>query len=131
MTFAPRFSPDGNKVIMSLSRNGITDIYTMDLRTRAVSRLTNSPPSTPRRPTRPTAAKSSSIRIAAVLNSYVMSSDGDNVRRISFGKGVTRPRLVAARRSYRVHQNRRRTVPYWGHETGRFRGTSADLGVFG
>ena len=67
MTFAPQFSPDGNKVIMSLSRNGVTDIYTMDLRTRAVSRLTNSP-SVNTCGLRPTAAKSSSIRIA-VLNS--------------------------------------------------------------
>ena len=43
MTFAPRFSPDGNRVIMSMARNGITDIYTMDLATRRVRRLTDSP----------------------------------------------------------------------------------------
>ena len=29
MTFAPRFSPDGNKVIMSLAVNGDSDIYTL------------------------------------------------------------------------------------------------------
>jgi len=28
MTFAPRFSPDGRKIIMSLERNGNSDIYT-------------------------------------------------------------------------------------------------------
>src|SRR3546814_3957527 len=43
MTFAPRFSPDGNQVVMSLARNGVTDIYRMDLRTRQVTQLTNSP----------------------------------------------------------------------------------------
>ena len=31
MTFAPRFSPDGNQVIMSLALNGNSDIFTMDL----------------------------------------------------------------------------------------------------
>ncbi|SVE12384.1 uncharacterized protein METZ01_LOCUS465238, partial [marine metagenome] len=40
MTFAPRFSPDGNKVIMSMARNGNSDIYVMDLRTRIVEKLT-------------------------------------------------------------------------------------------
>ena len=39
----PRFSPDGNKVITSMARDGNTEIYTMDLRTRAVTRLTNHP----------------------------------------------------------------------------------------
>ena len=34
MTFAPRFSPDGNTVIMSMAKDGNTEIYTMDLRTR-------------------------------------------------------------------------------------------------
>src|SRR3546814_1348657 len=34
MTFSPRFSPDGDAVIMSMSRDGNADVYTMDLRTR-------------------------------------------------------------------------------------------------
>ena len=34
MTFAPRFSPDGNRVVMSMAQNGNTDIYALDLRTR-------------------------------------------------------------------------------------------------
>ena len=38
MTFAPRFSPDGNKVIMSLAENGNSDIHSMDLRTRQIVR---------------------------------------------------------------------------------------------
>ena len=41
MTFAPRFSPDGKKVILSMAKDGNSEIYTMDLRTRAVKRLTN------------------------------------------------------------------------------------------
>ena len=36
MTFAPRFSPDGDRVVMSLAVEGNSDIYTMDIRTRRV-----------------------------------------------------------------------------------------------
>ena len=36
MTFAPRFSPDGKKIIMSFAKDGNSDIYTMDLGTRVV-----------------------------------------------------------------------------------------------
>ncbi|HUJ03817.1 MAG TPA: hypothetical protein VLW75_09290, partial [Rhizomicrobium sp.] len=43
MTFSPRFSPDGNKVVMALEEGGNSDIYVMDLRTRSVSRLTTDP----------------------------------------------------------------------------------------
>jgi len=41
MTFAPRFSPDGQKVIMSMAKDGNSEIYTMDLRTRVVKQLTS------------------------------------------------------------------------------------------
>ena len=43
MTFAPRFAPDGNKLIMSLAQDGQTDIFEMDLRTQSMERLTRSP----------------------------------------------------------------------------------------
>ena len=36
MTFAPRFSPDGNQVVMSMASDGNSEIYSMDLRTRRV-----------------------------------------------------------------------------------------------
>src|SRR5262249_54368853 len=32
MTFAPRFSPDGSRVVMSMAQNGNTEIYELDLR---------------------------------------------------------------------------------------------------
>ncbi len=41
MTFAPRFSPDGQQIIMSLSEGSSTNLYTMDLRSRATARLTD------------------------------------------------------------------------------------------
>ena len=37
MTFSPRFSPDGNKVVMTLDSNGNSDIYVMDLATRGAA----------------------------------------------------------------------------------------------
>ena len=43
MTFAPRFSPDGNRVIMSMARYGNSDIYVMNLHTRVVEKLTDHP----------------------------------------------------------------------------------------
>ncbi len=41
MTFAPRFSPDGKKIIMSFAKDGNSDIYTMDLETIVVERITD------------------------------------------------------------------------------------------
>ena len=41
MTFAPRFSSDGKKIVMSFAKDGNSDIYTMDLDTRVVERITD------------------------------------------------------------------------------------------
>ncbi len=86
MTFAPRFSPDGSKIIMSYSDPNIgnSEIYIMDIETRVSKRITDS----------------SAIDVSAsfspdgskiVFNSdrsgrrhlYVASSSGKNVKRIS------------------------------------------------
>jgi TolB protein len=85
MTFAPRFSPDGNRVIMSLAVDGKSDIYTMDLRTRQATRITNSPAID----TSPCYSPDSK---QIVFNSdrggsqqlYVMNADGSDIKRISF-----------------------------------------------
>jgi TolB protein len=88
MTFAPRFSPDGNKVIMSLATGGHTDIWTMDLRTRQAVRITNSPAID-------TSPSYSPDGKQVVFNSdrggtqqlYMMNADGGEIHRISFGNG--------------------------------------------
>src|SRR5207244_5364293 len=41
MTFAPRFSPDGQRVIMSLQQGGNANIFVMDLRSKTTTRLTD------------------------------------------------------------------------------------------
>ena len=86
MTFAPRFSPDGSKIIMSYSDPNIgnSEIFILDIETRVSKRITDS----------------SAIDVSAsfspdgskiVFNSdrsgrrhlYVASSSGKNVKRIS------------------------------------------------
>jgi TolB protein len=88
MTFAPRFSPDGNRVIMSMSQQGNTDVYAMDLRTRQVQRVTQHPSIN-------TSPSYSPDGRQIVFNSdrggtqqlYTMTAGGENVQRISFGTG--------------------------------------------
>ena len=89
ITIAPRFSPDGQKVVMSLLQdNGSANLYTMDLRSRAVTRLTNSAAID-------TGASYSPDGGQIVFESdrggkqqlYVMSAGGSEPNRISFGDG--------------------------------------------
>ena len=40
-TFSPRYSPDGKKLVMSLAKNGNTDIYEMNLSNLKIERLTS------------------------------------------------------------------------------------------
>ncbi len=88
MTFAPRFSPEGNRVVFSRAENGASNIFVLDLRTRRPSRLTegNVIDTTP-------SYSPDGARI--VFNSdrggsqqlYVMDANGGEAKRISFGSG--------------------------------------------
>src|SRR5882757_7326778 len=88
MSFAPRFSPDGTRVAMSLAQDGRTNLYEMDVRGRGLRRLTNSPAID-------TSPCYSNDGTQIVFNSdrggtqqlYVMPSGGGGERRISFGDG--------------------------------------------
>ena len=88
MTFAPRFAPDGNSVILSMAQDGNSEVYTLDLRTREERRLTNHPGID-------TSPSFSPDGQQIVFNSnrsgraqlYVMDRDGRNVHRISRGQG--------------------------------------------
>ena len=88
MTFAPRFSNEGNEVILSMAKDGNSEIYTIDLRTRRQTRLTN-------HPAIDTSPSFSPDSQEITFNSdrggspqlYVMNRDGSNVRRISRGQG--------------------------------------------
>ncbi len=90
MSFAPRFSPDGQKVVMSLQsddgRNA--NIFEMDLRSKQMRQVTDVPaintaPSYSPDGTRITfeSDRGGSQQV------YVMNADGSNQNRVSFGKG--------------------------------------------
>ena len=88
MSFAPRFSPDGKKVIMSLAINGNTDIYVMDLPTRTIEQLTEGP----HIDTSPSYSPDGSQIVFTSDRSgqtqiYIMDADGENQRRISWDRG--------------------------------------------
>jgi TolB protein len=88
MTFAPRFSPDGQKVIMSLQPRGNANIFTLDLRSKRTTRLTDDAAID-------TSPSYSPDGKQIVFESdrggqpqlYVMNADGSNPHRISFGTG--------------------------------------------
>jgi len=92
MSFAPRFSNDGNSIVMSIASNGTTQIYGMDLRSRRMNRLTNGIG------TINTSPSYSPDGNRITFNSdrggspqlYVMNADGSNVQRVSFGEGTYR-----------------------------------------
>jgi TolB protein len=89
MTFAPRFSPDGQRVIMSLMRDdGNSNIYSMDLRSRNTTRLTNSNAIDTSPSYSPDGSKIvfTSDR-GGRPHIYVMGADGSGQTRISFGEG--------------------------------------------
>ncbi len=88
MTFAPRFTPDGQKVLMSFAENGNSEIYMMDLRTRRATRLTDSPAID----TSPSASPDGTKIVfnsdrGGVTALYVMNADGSGVQKISPGRG--------------------------------------------
>jgi TolB protein len=88
MSFAPRFSPDGTRVAMSLAQDGRTNIYEMNVRGGGMRRLTNSP-------NIDTSPSYSNDGTQIVFNSdrggtqqlYVMGAGGGGEKRISFGEG--------------------------------------------
>ncbi len=88
MSFAPRFSPDGTRIAMSLSQDGRTNLYESSVRGGGLRRLTNSP-------NIDTSPSYSNDGTQIVFNSdrggtqqlYTMGSGGGGEKRISFGDG--------------------------------------------
>jgi TolB protein len=88
MTFSPRFSPDGQRVIMSLQQGSNSNLFVMDLRSRATTRLTQSPAidTAPSYSPDGTRICFESDR-GGSQQIYVMGATGGNAQRISFGEG--------------------------------------------
>ena len=140
MSFAPRFSPDGTKVVMSISAEGQSDIYEMDVRGRALRRLTN----TPAIDTSPCYSNDGS---QIVFNSdrggsqqlYVMPRRRRRRAAHQLRRGPLRHAgVVAARRLHRLHQDHRRQLRHRrdanrrqrrAHAGQRLPGRGTDLGA--
>ena len=88
MTFSPRFSPDGQRVIMSLQQGSNSNLFVMDLRSKATTRLTD----TPAIDTAPSYSPDGQ-RICFESDRggsqqiYVMAASGGPAQRVSFGDG--------------------------------------------
>jgi TolB protein len=88
MSFAPRFAPDGQTVVYSISEGSNTDIHSMNIRSGATKRLTN----TPAIETAPSFSPDGNRIVfesdrSGTQQLYVMSADGGEATRISFGEG--------------------------------------------
>ncbi len=90
MSFAPRFTPDGQGVIMSLQSDDGRDsnIFEMDLRSKQLRQLTN----TPAINTAPSYSPDGSRIVfesdrGGTQQIYTMGADGSGQERLSFGKG--------------------------------------------
>jgi TolB protein len=88
MSFSPRFSPDGQRVIMSLQQGGNSNLFVMDLRTKSTTRLTDTPAIDTSPSYAPDGAKLcfESDR-GGKPQIYVMPAAGGAAQRISFGEG--------------------------------------------
>src|SRR6266702_4818834 len=88
MSFSPRFSPDGQRVIMSLQQGGNSNLFVMDLRSKSTTRLTDTPAIDTAPCYSPNGAQIcfESDRGGA-QQIYVMAAGGGPAQRISFGNG--------------------------------------------
>lgn len=89
MTFAPRFSPDGQRLIMSTGDQGVTSLLEIDLRSKQTRRLTQ-PLSIDTGPSYSPDGRRivfESDREGGTQQLFVMGSDGSVPRRISGGDG--------------------------------------------
>ncbi len=88
MTSSPRFSPDGQRIVMSLQQGGNANIFLMDIGSRTTTRVT----STNAIDTSPSFSPDGKEIVfesdrGGQQQVYVMGVDGSNPRRISFGEG--------------------------------------------
>jgi TolB protein len=88
MSYAPRYTPNGESLLLAIEKKGVSNIYTYDTKSMELTQLTQctsictSPSSSP---TQRNIVFNSDM--GGGRNLYVMDSNGKNVHRISFGNG--------------------------------------------
>ncbi|TRO87354.1 Tol-Pal system protein TolB [Glycocaulis profundi] len=87
-SLSARFHPNGRDLVLAAERRGRHDIYRIDLRTRQLRQLTN----TPSDDTEPSFSPDGSQVVFASNRGgqpqlYTMNADGSNPQRVSFGQG--------------------------------------------
>src|SRR2546430_13499014 len=84
----PRFSPDGQRVIMSLQQGGNANIFVMDLRSKTTTRLTDTAAIDTAPSYSPDGARIcfESDR-GGSQQIYIMGAGGGQAQRVSFGEG--------------------------------------------
>lgn len=89
MQYAPRFSPDGNSVLITMTQEeGNSDIFSMDLGTRTLTRLTHTAGIDAAASFSPDGSRIVfESKRSGTQQLYVMNADGSDPRRISTGKG--------------------------------------------
>ena len=88
MSFAPRFSPDGNRLVLSRSENGASNIYSLDLRTHHMTRLSDGSAIDTSPCYSPDGSKIAfNSDRGGSQQLYVMGAEGGDAKRISFGSG--------------------------------------------
>ena len=89
MQYAPRFSPDGNSVLITMTQEeGNSDIFSMNLGTRNLTRLTYTAGIDAAASYSPDGARIVfESKRSGTQQLYVMNADGSEPRRISTGKG--------------------------------------------
>src|ERR1700694_5937770 len=89
MSFAPRFSPEGQRVVMSLQQGANANLFVMDLRSKATTRLTDTAAIDTAPSFSPDGARIcfESDR-GGKQQIYVMPATGGVAERISFGEGT-------------------------------------------
>jgi len=88
MSFAPRFAPNGQTVVFSLTQGSNTDIFTMDIASGQTAQLTSAPSIE----TAPSYSPDGSRIVfesdrSGTQQLYIMSAGGGEAQRISFGQG--------------------------------------------
>ena len=112
---------------MSFAKDGNSDIYTMDLETRVVERITeNSAIDTS--PSFSPDGKFISFNSdrSGLQQIYVMRSDGSNIKRITLKWYLWYSSLVTKRRSNCFYKNEKREILHRGYENRRLRGETFD-----